>query len=68
MENSITEIIFGFFNNIMGMANQLKGFLFSDITIGTRTFQVWGLIAGGLFVTLLISWLIGKVIGWGPLS
>lgn len=66
--NSLTDILFGFFDNILAMANQLNNFLFSTIQVGSWSFQMRSVITGGLFITLIISWLVGKIIGWGWLS
>lgn len=66
--SSITDLIFSFFNNIMAMFTQLENFLFQNVSVGAWTFQVWQLITGSLFIFFLISWLIGKIIGWGWFS
>lgn len=57
------DIAFEFFENIGLMMENLYNFLFQTITIGTRSFKLFYLIIGGTFTAMLISWLIGKIIG-----
>lgn len=58
------DMCFDFFTNLGLMMENLYNFLFQDIVIGTWTFKLFYLIIGGTFTAMLISWLIGKVIGW----
>lgn len=58
------DMCFEFFTNVRGMMENLYNFLFQDIEIlGFGSFKLFYLIIGGTFTALLVSWLIGKVIG-----
>lgn len=63
MENFF-DLCFDFFTNIGAMMENLYNWLFQEIAIGSFIFRPFYLIVGGIFTTMLISRLIGKVIGW----
>lgn len=52
-----------FLEMVAGWGGDVWNWLVSDITIGSWTFKPL-YIGGALFVTLILSWLIGKIIGW----
>ena len=60
--NIFYEFSFGLFLKLAEMAQILLDFLFSNIELLDIKFQVWQLIGGGVFVTLLVAWLVKKII------
>lgn len=60
--NMFYEFTFGLFLKFADMAQILLNFLFSNIELLDIKFQVWQLIGGGVFITLLVAWLVKKII------
>lgn len=56
------ELTIGVFEKLADLANVLYNFLFTRIGIGDWSFSLWQVLGGVLIVTLLIAWLIKKLI------
>lgn len=59
--NQLYEFTFGFFLKLAEMAKILLDFLFTNIQVLDINFQMWQLIGGGVFVTLIVAWLVKKI-------
>lgn len=60
--NILYEFTFGLFLKLAEMAQILLDFLFSYVIVLDIKFQVWQLIGGGVFITLLVAWLVKKLV------
>ena len=56
---SIIEILFSFFEQVMALTQTLRDWLFSEVTILGETFSVWSII-GGAGLTVWLGWILIK--------
>ena len=61
MDNAFA-FIFEFFEKILALCENLKNFLFEEVNIFGETISVWGLLSGGIVVTILVAVLIKAII------
>lgn len=60
--NLLYEFTIGLFLKLTEMAQILLNFLFSEVDVLGNKFEVWQLIGGAVFITLLVAWLIKKLV------
>lgn len=57
----IYGILFDFFDLFLNLTGNLYNFLFNEITVLDFTFRPFFLIGSGVFITLIVLWLVNKL-------
>jgi hypothetical protein len=59
----IVQIIYDFVKSVYDLGSNLSVWLFTDLTVGAWTFKPIFLMSGGIFLAMIVAWLIKKVVG-----
>lgn len=60
--NILYQLTFGLVTKLVSLCDTMYNFLFTSFKVGSLNIQLWALLSGGLLTTLIIMFIIKKVV------
>lgn len=60
--NILYQLTFGLVTKLVSLCDTMYNFLFSSFKVGSLNIQLWALLSGGLLTTLIIMFIIKRVV------
>lgn len=60
--NILYQLTFGLVTKLVSLCDTMYNFLFSSFKVGSLNIQLWALLSGGLLTTIIIMFIIKRVV------